>query len=103
MARITLVKYLSKLTTVLFSLILMLCLTVGPLCANSGSKSDQINMAVDTLKRHVEKMKQSNPAISGIDEKARQTGERLRAGTMSLKESCSNCHTGYGGNGAAGR
>jgi len=103
MARITFVKYLSRLCMLFSSLILGFCLTVGPLYANSGSKQDQIDMAVDTLKRHVEKVKESNPGISGIDEKARQTEERLRAGTMSLKESCSNCHTGDGGIGPASR
>ena len=103
MARMTLFKYHSKLFTLLFSLILALCLTVGPLHANSGSKLEQIDMAVDTLKRHVEKVKESNPGISGLDEKARQTEERLRAGTMSLKGSCSNCHTRDGGKAPAGR
>jgi uncharacterized protein (DUF488 family) len=93
MARITLAEHLTKLSTVLSSLILVLSLTVGSLYANSGSKPDQIDVAVDTVKRHVEKIKQSNPAISGIDEKAKQTEEKLRAGTISLKESCFNCHT----------
>ena len=103
MARTTLARHVLKLLRLLSSLILLLCLTVGALHANSGSKPDQISMAVDTLKRHMEKVKESNPAISGIDEKARQTEERLRAGTMSLKESCSNCHTRDGGKGSAGR
>ena len=103
MAKTTLAKHVSKLLTLLSSLVLVLCLTVGPLYANSGSKQDQINMAVDTLKRHVEKVKESNPGISGIDEKARQTEEGLRAGAISLKDSCSNCHTRDGGKGSAGR
>ena len=103
MAITTLAKHVSKLLALLFSLILALCLTVGPLYANSGSNPDQIDMAVNMLKRHMEKVKESNPGISGVDEEARQTEERIRAGAMSLKESCSNCHTRNGSKGAAGR
>lgn len=92
MAKITLAKHFSKLPTFLPSLLLLISLTVTPLYAIAGTNGDNIDTAISMIRTHMEKVKQGNPAISGIDERARQTEERLRAGTISLKEACSNCH-----------
>ena len=102
MAKITLARHFSKLSTFLSSLLLLVCLTMSPVYADSGSNADKIDKAINMIRTHMESIKQNNPAITGMDEKARQTEEQLRAGTISVKESCFNCHTESGRN-PAGR
>ena len=102
MAKITLAKHLWKLSTFLPCLLLLVALTVTPLYAFAASNGDKIDMTINMIRIHVEKVKQGNPAISGIDEKVRQTEEKLREGTISPRQACSNCHTKGQGSGPSG-
>ena len=58
MARMTLVKYFLRLSIFLFSLLLLISLTMGTVYADSGSDGDKINKAAYRVTRHMEKMRQ---------------------------------------------
>lgn len=67
----------------------LICLTVMPVTADAESSGNAIDMARDSVIRHMNIMRQKFPEI---DEKVRQTEEELSSGAMSPLRACSNCH-----------
>lgn len=84
MAKIILANHFLKSSTFLLSLLLLICLAVSPLYADSGS----IDAAIDMLRTHMESVNQKCP---GMDGKVRQIEEKLNAGVPAM-ECCSDCH-----------
>lgn len=89
MARMTLVKYYLKLSTLLFSLILLVFLAMGTVLAQMDLDGNKIDKTTAKVTRHMDKMKQKYP---GIDGKKKQIEQKLRNGTMRPKDACSHCH-----------
>ena len=90
MGETILVNRVLKLCVLFVSLLLFMSLTMSSMYADSGSSGDKIDMTMEMVRTHMETMRQKFP---GIHEKVQQTEERLKAGVVSPKDACSNCHT----------
>ncbi len=67
----------------------LICLTVMPVTADAESSGNAIDMARDSVIRHMNIMGQKFPEIN---QKVLQLEEDLTNGVVSPQQSCSNCH-----------
>ena len=93
MCKTVLFNRVSRISTSLFSLLLLISFTAGPVFADSGSNPQDMDGAIEKIRTHMQIVRQSNP---GIDQKMQETEQQLLTGVISPKQSCSNCHTNEG-------
>ena len=82
-----------KLLTYLVSLLLLTCLTIRPVFADSASVTGETDVTIDKIRIHME---MTGLKDTEIDEKLRQFEEKVGTG-MSFKDSCAHCHVRQGG------
>jgi hypothetical protein len=78
-----------RISTFLFSLLLLISFAAGPVFADSGSNPQDVDAVIEKIRTHMQIVTQDNP---GIDQKAQETEQQLLTGVISPREACSNCH-----------
>lgn len=102
MQKTILANHFFKLSKYLFSLLLLVSLTTGLGCTDSGSNSDEMamtdntdvtidntNVTIEMIRAHVERVGDMDPDIYS---KLWQLEDKLSTG-MSFQDLCAHCHT----------